>query len=396
MSNADRVSLAYRTESSFNEASTGGDLKTLRFVSETLGGNKRHARSADIRADRNVAGIVQTDEDAGGELRIELYPRGYDDFLAAALQSTWSSQTTVISTSTSVSYTHATRTFTLCSGSWSAAPAAGAIIRIAGFAAGNAVLNGFYEVESSTTTTIVVKQGTDTASGNVSAGDSVTILNLAAVANGTTQPSFFFEKAWLDLSNNFERISGSTANTLSLEVSRDGDAKVTGAIGFIAAIAATATATGGDGANTAAGTLEAYSGGGRDNVKLLEYEADLGFRSFSFSIDNGLRARKNVGQAAAASMGAGKCTVSGSVRIYNSATAKAIVDRWKAGTKTPLMLVMTDAAGNTDVVSIPYVTMDTAERPTQGENQDVFLTVNWMASIDPTLGYTIKWARYSA
>lgn len=396
MSNADRVSLAYRAEVAFDEASTGTDLQNLRFVSESFAGTKRHARSADIAADRQVAGVVLTDEDAGGEFRFELHRGGYDPLIAGVLQGTFGSEVAVISANTGVSYNHAARRFSLASGSWSNTPAAGDWIRVAGFTSTGAVLNAFYEVESSDSNDIVVKQGTDTASGDVSAGATVTITRLAAVSNGTTQPSFFFEKAFTDLASNFERFRGCTANSLSLEVSRDGDAKITGAFGFVASRAETATSTGGDGANTAASTNLAYSGAGVHNVKLLENEASIGFRQFSFSLDNNLRTRKNVGASAAESIGSGKCTVGGSLRIYNSATAKALVDRWKAGTLTSLALVMVDAAGNADILSIKNVTLDTAERPTQGENQDVFLTVNWMASKDPTLATTVQWARYAA
>ncbi len=62
-------------------------LKSLRFVSETLGLTAATTQSAEIVTNRNVADLIRTTTSVGGDINVEFSYEVYDDFMQGLLQS---------------------------------------------------------------------------------------------------------------------------------------------------------------------------------------------------------------------------------------------------------------------------------------------------------------------
>ncbi len=62
-------------------------LKSLRFVSETLGLTAATTQSAEIATNRNVADLIRTTTSVGGDINVEFSYEVYDDFMQGLLQS---------------------------------------------------------------------------------------------------------------------------------------------------------------------------------------------------------------------------------------------------------------------------------------------------------------------
>lgn len=90
MSSANRVALRYVKENTFNVTPATPNLKQLRYTSESLNKAISNIVSTEIRPDRTQADLVTVDANAAGDINFELSYGTFDDFIAAALCSTWS------------------------------------------------------------------------------------------------------------------------------------------------------------------------------------------------------------------------------------------------------------------------------------------------------------------
>ena len=83
-----------QTQLYFVEETTWGTtpaaaLKELRFTGESLGFNIETVTSNEIRADRQVSDLIQTNASASGAVNFELSYGAYDELIAAALFGDW-------------------------------------------------------------------------------------------------------------------------------------------------------------------------------------------------------------------------------------------------------------------------------------------------------------------
>jgi len=81
--------IAYIPEVTFGTTPATPAFNVLRATQSTLRPNKNTVQSEEIRADRNVADLIKTGESVSGELAGELSYGSWDDLLAAALCSDW-------------------------------------------------------------------------------------------------------------------------------------------------------------------------------------------------------------------------------------------------------------------------------------------------------------------
>jgi hypothetical protein len=86
-----RAQLSYVAETVVGTTPSNPVMQQMRMTGESLNGSRASSSSAEIRADRNTADLVTTAETSSGEINIELSPGSYDEFLAAALQGSWTS-----------------------------------------------------------------------------------------------------------------------------------------------------------------------------------------------------------------------------------------------------------------------------------------------------------------
>lgn len=99
MSEADRVSLKYVAESTYNTTPVDSpDWKNIGFIGEQFSGTPRTTASQQIRDDRNLSDLAVVGLDVPGGFTFELDMLNYDDFLEAALCGTWAANVLEIGT----------------------------------------------------------------------------------------------------------------------------------------------------------------------------------------------------------------------------------------------------------------------------------------------------------
>ena len=89
MSDSNQVRLLYVAESAWDTPPTTPTMKTVRITGESFTPEITNIQSNEIRADRNTADTVQTSRQNSGSFEFEVSPDSFDDFIAAALFSTW-------------------------------------------------------------------------------------------------------------------------------------------------------------------------------------------------------------------------------------------------------------------------------------------------------------------
>jgi hypothetical protein len=90
MTNSSQTRLAYVVESVYGTTPATPTFKEARFTGESMNANIETTTSNEIRADRNVTDVIQTGQNAGGAVDIELSYGSFDDWLESLLFSTWS------------------------------------------------------------------------------------------------------------------------------------------------------------------------------------------------------------------------------------------------------------------------------------------------------------------
>lgn len=401
MSDTDRTILLCRKESSFGAGAAGAKLTKLGFTSHGFRFQQTRTEDNDIDEDRSVGSHTLEDQDASGSITAD-FRRGWSDDIAEGLmQGDWSSETTVIAANTGVSYTHGTLRFSLASGSWAATPTVGSWIRVSGFAGAKAVLNGFYEVATGTDTNdIVVAKGTGTAVGDHTAGDSVSIVQLARVLNGTSDESYVFEEQVADIASEFEAFTHMVANTLALRSQRGqggGGSRVVIDVGFVGGSSTKETVTTGDGSPTAKTSNRPYTAaGGEGGFFCFENDTKFKVVEIGLNITNGREANKNLGDLPPESAGSGKFRSTVNWRAYAKALHQSFETAARAGTRRDLAYVFTDAEGNCDIFHAPQVVYEAPEKPVPGKEQRRFFSAKGMVEKETTLGFAMQWCRYNA
>lgn len=91
MSNASETKLSYVEETTYGTTPATPAFQEQRFTGEGLNANRETTTSNEIRADRNVTDVIQTGQNAGGNVDIELSYGSFDDWLESLMFNTWAS-----------------------------------------------------------------------------------------------------------------------------------------------------------------------------------------------------------------------------------------------------------------------------------------------------------------
>jgi hypothetical protein len=387
MANSNQVGLAIWEESAFGTLPVGEDLKAVRFRSESLAKSTASTISQEIRSDRQIADMIRTGIGAGGSIDYELSygssggtSSAFDMLLEASLGSDdW----TAVVTNT---------------GSWSTSGSniVGTNVSI-GIDVGrwvrlkdDATVLGYHlvtAVPDANTLTVTPAPSSLTGTGDeeVEAG--------GFIKNGTTERSFSIERSHSDLSNVFEQYAGMTVNGVSLSVATGAIAG--GSFSFLGKTETSATATMGDGGNTAHVSNSVMNA--VDHISALrENHTSLGtvVQSIAFDLTNNLYPRNAVGTLGATDIGVGSINVSGSLVVYfaNNTT----LDKYRDWTTTSLTAVFQDSSGNAYCIHLPAVKLSAGTATAAGLNQDVFANFAFQAFRDSTLNETIRITRWDA
>lgn len=385
MADTSQVKLRALEESSWGETPAAA-MDTLRFVSESLGYNIATKTSDEIRGDRNITDLVQTEAETGGDIAFELSYGTFDKLMAAALFSVWNTAVNLAGTTFSASavdnsFNDSGEGFVaggIVAGQW---------LKVAGFT--EPENNGYFKVISVAVGKIVVSGGTLKTEN---AGDSVTIKG-QCLKNGTTQTSFTLEKEFADVEQ-FVSLTGMVPSTFSLNLAA-GEI-VNGSLSFLGKAAAIAQATVGTGAANAATTTEVLNA--VSNVaSIRENGAAISgtyARSMAIQLENNLRGKKAVSVLGNTGIGAGRCNVSGSIELYFE--DETYVEKYYDNTSTSIDFRLADAAGNTYIITLHRVEYSSGDPVTPGADQDVMVTLNYTALYDATAGCTIQIDKFAA
>lgn len=386
MSDSNRVNLAYVEETTFGTTPSGPPtLQDLRFTGESLKQDTGSVTSAEIRSDRNITDLIRNALSASGDINFELSYGTYDAFLEAGLMSAdW---TTPVTMSAGPSCTISSNVVTRATGNFvTDGFTVGRWVRMTGW--NTTANNGYFKISAVTTTTMTLTNGTLT---NVGSGETdVEIEQGAMITNGTELRSFAIEREFSDLSNEFTILNGMCIEQVSLDVGAD--KVITGAFSFLGKTEDSATATAGDGTNTAATTSAVMNGIDHVN-KVLEGGSSYAITGLSVQVKNNLRQRLQVATLGPISIGSGECSATGTVRAYF--TSKTVMDKYRDFTATSLAAVTVDAAGNAYLVEFPRVKYSQGQQVAGGKNTDIIADLGFTAYMHPTELVTVRIQRWA-
>lgn len=380
MSDADRVNMAFVEEVTFG-TSPSAAMDRLRFTSENLNMETETVLSQEITADRQVKDQIRTNIRGAGDINVELSYGVIDDFLQAALFSAgWSTEVTNLSDIAAVTsgnkFTRSGWTGFLV-GQW---------VAMSGFA--NAANNGVFKIESVSGTELGVSGGVLVDESEVGGADA---LMGAQIVNGTTLNSYSIEREYADVSNTFEVFRGMSVEQLSLNIAVN--AIITAVVSFIGQDAVSATSSPGS-SYTAAPTNDVMTT--IDHVaKVIEGDGSnvaVEITALTMSIANNLRARMELGNLGAVSIGQGKFVSTGTYQKYFASST--LMDKYLNQTGTALAIVLQVGTTEAYVIEFPYVKFNSGQRIAGGENTDIIADLSWTAFKHPTEEVSMRIVRW--
>lgn len=380
----DRTKLSYILETTFG-VTPSGNLIRVRHTGDTLKMTSATKDSEQIRDDQQVQEVMRSSYKASGGLNVELSFASHDDFFLALLHSAaWSSAVTV--TSTEISF----------SASDSSANGTGLFTNITLYSwvkvKGSAANDGYYKVTGKPNNNKIILSGTKTIVDGI-AGPSVDIIQGETIVNGVARHSFTFERAYSDLSQEFEIFKGVVVTSGSM--SFVAGSMATGSFNVEGADVASATATVGTG-YTASNNNPVMNI--VDNVMGFICDADgsaiakYAGKEFTFSVNLNSRAREEMGEGAPTSFGFGDFKPTGTYKgYYNN---KKMIDKYINFQDVAMAEVIEDGSGKAYVFDLPRVKLTDGDRSAQSKSNDIMKSVNWSAYAHPTEGVTMRIVRF--
>ncbi len=367
MSDSNLTSLYYAAETTFNE--TPDNSKTfaeVRFTGDTLEPEKGTLESAEIRDQRDLREIIKISESATGGFTAELVAGDYSPLIQATMMGTWATSTD------SVTGTWATggQTFTLDSGTFSAALQQARLIKVA--SAATSGHDGVHRIVSITATVITFQAGTVTASDAADAVD----LTYNYVTNANTERSYLVEKKYESTASDFFlAFSGFTFNEMTLTAETE-QAVIIGFNGFGERVNKGAS-TFGDGSPSSPSTnsiIETASG--VDEI-LIAGTANTCVNRFEMTVNNNIRRQRALASLYSKGHGKGRFLVNGQIDIFFDNGTE--LTNFLNHTAQTMQIVMSDSAGNKFSFYMPSVQYTSGNAPTEAVDTDIIAPLGFSA-----------------
>ncbi|MBU0792217.1 MAG: hypothetical protein KKC55_17405, partial [Gammaproteobacteria bacterium] len=288
-----------RTALYFGEEATWGTLATspwtaLRFTGESFAYNITNITSGEIRSDRQITDLIQSDADTSGGFNFEFSYASFATLLEGALWSDWSTALAISAKGIGIDVagtltagsnaTNDTANFSLATvGQW---------IELRG--SSNATNNGYYQITAKASYESMTVSPVPDAT--VASGTDTIVITGAYLRNGTTEHSYSFIRSHGGLTNTqYFTFLGQVVNTFTL--SAQAGAILTGSFDFMGKRASLATgATSVTSAQTATTTsvLTAVS----NVAEVREAGSDVAsclVQGLDFTVTNNVRGLKALG-----------------------------------------------------------------------------------------------------
>lgn len=363
-------------------------MNAVRFTGESLNFSIDNTQSNEIRSDRQITDLIQTDAEPGGDINFELSYSAFDDLIAGALFNDWATAVNMAAVTTIAAVSGSPDSFTdSANGFITAGIQAGQWIKTAGFV--NSANNGYFQVLTVAAGTITVKG--ETALVNEAAGPSVTITG-QTLRNGTDAKSFSLETEFGDVTQ-FKSFTGMRVNNFTLNLSV-GEI-LTGVLSFLGKDSAIAASTIGTGGPNAAATNEVMNA--VNNVAFIT-EGGAAFtgelQEFSAALANNLRSQKAVGTLGNVGIGSGRAVVTGTFNAYFE--DETLYNKYLNGTETDLAIRVTDPAGNAYIITFPRIKFTGGNLAAGSADSDVIVEMEYQGIRHPTYDFTYQIDRFAA
>ncbi len=389
MVDSNRTGIYFGEETSWGDAAPG--LTLLRYTSESFAYNITNVTSTEIRSDRQVTDLIQSDADASGGFNFEFSYSTFSTLMEGALWSDWSTALAIshdgigfssntITAGTGVS--DGTENFSLCTiGQW---------IKVAGST--NATNNEFYQITAKASfESMTVSPSPETL---VSGTDTIAIIG-AFLRNGTTEKNYTFVRAHTGLTspaNQYFQFVGQVCNTFNLSV--QAGAILTGSFDFMGKNATLSSTSALVTASASAATTSVLNAVG-NIAQVKEAGSDVAtclVQGIDFSVANNVRGLKALANLGACDIGVGKCDVTGTMTAFFK--DNSLYDKYLAAEASSLSFKCADAGGNAYIIDFPTIEFETDAINVGGQDQDVMETLGFRAIRNTTYGYTIQICRF--
>jgi hypothetical protein len=387
MSDSNRVQLSYIKETTWGVTPATAPPTEIRMTGESLTYDISNTTSAEIRSDRQVSDLIQSGASMTGGFNFEFSYASFDDFLAGALWSTWSTKISTTSTAISVATASSLNKFVTSVATDISGIVVCQWIKTSGFAA--ATNNGFFQVTARGATSLTV----GTSLKKVTAGASVT-LQARYIRNGVTENSFSVERNHTDLSNVHFIYTGLVCNSMSMSLNAQNI--ITGSFDFVgkaSTVSASAMTTG-----TMVGANDNTPFNAISNVaNILEGGTAIAsclMQSLDFSLANNVRGLTSIGFAGNCDIGVGQIDVTGTLNAYFKDTA--LYTKYINGTETSISYRVTDIDGNSYIFTFPRIKFESDKQNAGSSNQDIVENIGWRAIRHLTYGCTIQIDKFDA
>lgn len=402
---ANKGSLAAGLEDSttYGAISTGAgfaapELAYSRITGESLKYNKTVVQSNEIRPDRNVVDHIEVGADVSGDISAELTFATFDEWFQVLLTPNGAAAADgsdpVAATFGGISITGAI--YAWASGTPDKIHRSAGSFITDGFVAGQWVkVTGFTSAENNGIFKLSLVEAADlsvveTTATTEAEGDTVTIKAkmfrngtglVLGVAPTAPLPAIVFEKQYTDLTTIFEAYYGCRFNQLTMTLNAQQILTMTWSV--LGKTMEQGTATRSSTAVVAANTNTVMNA--TSNVIVIEEGGTtltVPVTAITLTFKNNLRQLNQVGSKFPFEQGTGWFQVEGKVTAFFS--DQTLRNKMINHTSSSLRLLMTDAAGNSIVITIPKLRFTAGSPTIAGANQNVMVELDFAGYYDQT------------
>ena len=402
MSDSSSVQVFYRPETTWGESpsaqSPQQSLREFRFTSESLNFTANTEVSEEIRSDRQVADIIRTGVESGGDVGIELSFGAHDDLFEGALYNDWTAELdsdTASPIANNFTVAGSPDGTVISAGS----PEEGAIAFLDSLTIGAfiQISDSILSPTNDTFTRVTANSGAGSVTVSpalASTGGDTFRIRESHLRNGTTLKSFLIEKAFTDIVEFITftgmrvgnaQINIATGSILNGQFSFQGETATAQSTSVIAGLVSPETQE--VAANDVFNAI--------DNIGniLINGVADptVCFTEVSFTIEDNLRNQPCIGQLENTGIGVGRTNISGTLSAYF--VNRNLYDDYLSFATSSVSFTAT-LGGNTYLFDFPSIKFTNGEVVAGGNDQDVLVTMEFTAKRDPTLGFTMGINRY--
>jgi len=390
---ANRTQLRYIAETTWGTTPATADMEELRLTGESLNYGIEYIQSNELRSDRMVSDLVQTGAECGGGIDFELSYATFNDFIEAAMFSTWGSDISVATAG--LAFNNGTSKITSDEATAFTGIVAGQWIKVAN--SSNASNDGYYLITTKTSNQDITVSPAPAVS--VTTADEAATVNACMIRNGTTEKSFSIERYHADLTPAlYFQFTGMMVNQMAFNV--QANSILTGNLTFIGKDTSVATgsmssgsvntATNNDVMNAVSNVAQIREGGSAMTGVYIQ--------GLDFTLNNNIRGLKAINVLGNADLGAGSLEVTGSMNLYLS--NKDLYDKFANNTESSFSFRVSDGNGaidkNTYVFTFHRFKFESNNINATGINTDVMQNFTWRALRHATYNCMIQIDKFAA